>query len=514
VILEIYENYLKLLLNKKIPKYNKVIIAKESLELSQLILKNIKSDPLFSSSALQESISDKLFLLKEISLHLSKGRTVDEILPRYLLTSKYASYKNDIYKIKNLELEQEEIDSIIKLLSVENQYYIMQSKLEGIKDFFNKLDNKEFSSIDSIMKTCTSVVEKFYLELVAKTSLDENLKKSNYIDFSDTNSLDIFCNQLKEFYNPKNLISSGWKAMDKKLDGGFEKTRLYMFAGRPGVGKSILLLNLYKNMVNDLNNKNIDNKYVIFITLENLIMENGLRLLCILNDNPTHITKGIITAKNKESSEIIKNSLHNNLSNSHLAYFPPRAFGTGDLFAYIEQLNIKTGKKPYAIFLDYLDIMKLPPDHDALRHQLGAITLGLKTLAVKYQIPVITASQLLKDAYNKDPNLGDIKESSEKIDNSDVIGLIHRDKDTFIISFKKSRGSDEGAVILQLTGDKYLLTEAEMGGYEYYEVNNNQQSETPLFENQTLNNKQNNLNEMPSMIDTTDISIDSEWFSF
>jgi len=449
---EIYNNYLVILVNDYVPNYIKINIAKDCVNVSHDIIKKLKSDEVLLSSDLKKDYIDKFSFIKDLSDAIISGKNVSTILPRYLLCETFLSEKDFVYQLKSAKLKEEEIEQIIDLLTSEKQYLFLQKEISVIKNFIDKLESRQFKSIDEIVDEAFTRVESLYFELMKHKLVQEELDSSNYIDFAELEkNKDLIFQKMKEFYSTDNQVTTGFKSLDYLFDGGFEKTRIYMFAGRPGVGKSILLLNLFKNFM--LTNRD-PNKYVLFITLENLTFENTLRLLCMTKKLPSPIIKNMIRQGNKEILNDL--DLFSN-GNGKLVYFPSRSLTAGELFSFIEQTNAVRKQTPYAIIIDYLDLMKLPSAHKELRHQLGDITLALKTMAVKYQVPVITATQLVKNAYNEKPELGSIKESSEKIDHTDVIGLLHRENDMFSIIIGKSRHSREGSVTLNLNSDIYLL---------------------------------------------------------
>jgi replicative DNA helicase len=66
------------------------------------------------------------------------------------------------------------------------------------------------------------------------------------------------------------------------------------------------------------------------------------------------------------------------------------------------------------------------------RLDLGYITLSLKTLAVQYNIPIITGSQLGRQAYkitdSKELGVDLMSESIKKVENADFVGLFAADR--------------------------------------------------------------------------------------
>jgi len=73
------------------------------------------------------------------------------------------------------------------------------------------------------------------------------------------------------------------------------------------------------------------------------------------------------------------------------------------------------------------------------RIELGDITLGLKALAVEYNIPVITLTQLSRSAYRTEKanelNLDQMGESIKKVEHADFVALLIKDSitDTLVL---------------------------------------------------------------------------------
>ena len=86
--------------------------------------------------------------------------------------------------------------------------------------------------------------------------------------------------------------------------------------------------------------------------------------------------------------------------------------------------------------MDYLDLLKSDvslKNYDLYRLELSHITTNLKDLAVEYNVPVITASQLGREVYAKNPdskalNMAMVGESIKKVENSDFIALMSKDQ--------------------------------------------------------------------------------------
>jgi len=483
-----------LLLSDSVSNNEKIIISKDALEVSDRLLKRMDKE---SEGTV---FWDKLRLLKCMSEHFSTGvitkASVEKLFPD---NSKWLSYKDEVFSYYNSALNENELAHFKKQLTLEKQFLASEEYISKFKEYINRVENREFEEVESIQAELRSIVENLYMGLVRENNLAQSLDGVKIIDFNDPEML---FNRMTEFYDGSNYISSGYSNIDQLFKGGFERTRLYLLAGKPGSGKSTFLLNFAHNISQLISNSTYKDHYVLYVSLENLALETNQRLLCKhLKMKQEDLDSQIRTG---DSSQIVRGALREfEKSGLIISYFPARTFGTMDLFSYIENLNMEKKKKPLAIIVDYLDLMKLPTYLNELRHQLGDITLGLKSLAVMYKIPVISATQLLKGAYNGKPELGSIKESSEKIDHSDAIGLINRldngenleeHLDQFgynvELSFDKSRASKNGTLKFAMLLNKFLIEEQRETAWSAMS--------SPHSQAPTHNNQQTQVNKKPS----------------
>lgn len=106
------------------------------------------------------------------------------------------------------------------------------------------------------------------------------------------------------FHNGTVILSSGFPKLDK-LFGGFEKGKLYMIAGRPGCGKSVLSLNIALNIAS---NPFVD-KSVLYVSIELDISEQVFSDR--LTANLTHFSIDDIKSRNKLSAQDSETLLKN-----------------------------------------------------------------------------------------------------------------------------------------------------------------------------------------------------------
>ncbi len=238
-------------------------------------------------------------------------------------------------------------------------------------------------------------------------------------------------------YERKNTTPTGFNVFDNNImNGGFEPSRLYIFGGGTGAGKSTMLNNLiYKSALMPLRTpaKGKISKVYIYVTLENAIDESLMRTyMPMFNKNNIQTIEDITNIGHVGIKKMVLDRLLQNGSTIIMKYFPAMSISQIDLMGVVDDAIAEYGKEAIAgLYVDYLDLLKADIKYDMYRLELGHITLSLKTLAVQYNIPVITASALGKSAYeikeSKELTLGMISESIKKVEHADFVMLLGKD---------------------------------------------------------------------------------------
>jgi len=81
------------------------------------------------------------------------------------------------------------------------------------------------------------------------------------------------------------------------------------------------------------------------------------------------------------------------------------------------------------VIVDYLQLIRAPKDIKERRHQVEAVSQGLKALTMHYRAPVLCLSSLSRGASEdreKPPTLASLRESGELEHDADIILLLHR----------------------------------------------------------------------------------------
>jgi len=272
------------------------------------------------------------------------------------------------------------------------------------------------------------------------------------ISLVDNLGLDLF-NQIDKFAEDVSksdeCISTGWKWLDTKLNGGFlSKGRaLYVFSGQTNVGKSIFLGNIAANIA-------AQGKTVIVISLEMPETVYGKRI-------SSKITKIPVNELSNRTSELKEtlNAYKEQNPNARIIFkeFPPKSVTVGHIKAFIKKL-INKGIKPDAVVLDYLNLIA-STEGDNSYEKVKDITEQTRALSYVFECPFISATQLNRSGINKEPDLDNISESMGLGHTADVIISIFRedgDDQLGILrtSMMKNRFGDKSGV--QLMRIEYL----------------------------------------------------------
>ena len=116
-----------------------------------------------------------------------------------------------------------------------------------------------------------------------------------------------------------------------------------------------------------------------------------------------------------------------------IKYYPARSISPVDIMMVMDDVLSKYGNNAIkALYVDYLDKLKMDMKYDLYRIMLADIATSLKSIAVEYNVPVITATQLSRGVYKvknaHDLSLDMMSESIDKVNNADCVILMAKDK--------------------------------------------------------------------------------------
>jgi KaiC/GvpD/RAD55 family RecA-like ATPase len=190
------------------------------------------------------------------------------------------------------------------------------------------------------------------------------------------------------YFDTGGQVSTGWPQMDRLLYGGFSRGELNIFAGGSGSGKSLVMMNIALNWIQQ-------GLHGVYITLELSEELTGLRTAAMLTDMST---KDI---RREKENAALKIKMVGRKSGSYQVKALPAQSNINDVRAFLKEYQIKTGHKVDFIMVDYLDLLmpvsaKVSPNDLFVKDKY--VSEELRNLAKELSVLLVTASQLNRSA--------------------------------------------------------------------------------------------------------------------
>lgn len=247
---------------------------------------------------------------------------------------------------------------------------------------------------------------------------------------------------------------TGLQDLDRLLDGLCDG-RLYVVAGRPSSGKSVLGLQLAREAV-------LRDQRVAFFSLEMPAAEVVHRLMA--SDIPLDLEK-IQSARLEPHEWDSVTTCVERLTPKGLWVDDSGSLGIGDLVSRARRLHRSA---PLGmVVVDYIGLLdgERSGDYSNRVQEISTITRALKQLAKELCCPVVALSQLnrtLEQRADKRPILSDLRESGSVEQDADVVLMVYRDelhnpdtpdKGCAELIVRKNRGGKIGTVPTVFRGE-------------------------------------------------------------
>ncbi len=257
---------------------------------------------------------------------------------------------------------------------------------------------------------------------------------------------------LESLKNRKTVITgvpSGFKDLDS-MTNGFQEGDLIVIAGRPGMGKTSLVVNIALNA-----SLNYGRKIGIF-TLEMSARQLALKMIASLSDvDMRKLRTGFF--EGGEWDMVVR--AIDKLKNAKIYIDETSLLTSIDIRTKARKLKME--KDIDLLIIDYLQLIEGKSSSVNRTQQISEISRSLKILAKELNIPVIALSQLnraVESREDKRPTPADLRESGSIEQDADIIMLLYRDevynKNTkeggvAEINIAKQRNGPQGVVKLQ-----------------------------------------------------------------
>lgn len=211
------------------------------------------------------------------------------------------------------------------------------------------------------------------------------------------------------------VVATGLTDLDELLGGGLKPGGLYIGAGRPAQGKSVLGITIAANVAR----------------------RGTPALLATLEMSETEVLDRMLAgAARIDSMKIQRGQLteaeHNRVSTAagEIGGWPFRILDTPD--ATVAQIRAEARRhRSGLVVVDYLGLVRATGKHGNRQEEVASVARGLKVLARAVEAPVLALCQLnrgLELRSEKRPQLADLRESGEIEQAADAVITVYRDE--------------------------------------------------------------------------------------
>jgi len=373
---------------------------------------------------------------------LLDGKTAESVRDSVSLSEKFKQHQDFLELKVNEDLNEAVFQDYLRQVRIRKKIGALFQNYDELNKVLDSIKDGSFDSIDDLVDDYEVTIKTLYTNMM-ESNRAVTIEAAASLDLAEDDFTPVI-DMITKKYEKTNKTPSGFRLLDSPeyLNGGYEPSRLYIWGGGSGAGKSTMLNNSIYRAALSHSLLTIDggkppvkgeiNNVYIYVTLENTIEEALMRTYQPMFDKT--IPNMIDDIKNNVPiGKIMLDELAKNSSTIMMKYFPAMSISTLDLMGVVDEAIEKYGADSIkGLYVDYLDLLKTDTKYDIYRLELGHITLALKTLAVQYNIPVITATQLARRVYNiqesRELSLDQMSESIKKVEHADFIGLLGKDQ--------------------------------------------------------------------------------------
>ena len=272
------------------------------------------------------------------------------------------------------------------------------------------------------------------IEQTMKAAITVSLQRNIGTDYFEDPELRL--NRLSLNSKP---TSTGFIDLDENLGGGLNRKEMIIFAAPPGVGKSLTMANLARNIMKQSLN-------VIYISLElseEVVakrfdsMFTGIAQIDLLKN----ITKTSIAIKTQQES----------FGHLTIKRMPESTTNANHVRAYLKEFEITKGYLPDALVIDYMDLMcsnqQISAENQFIRDKF--ISEELRSIANEYNLMMITASQLNRGSQQLE-SMDDLSQAHiaggiSKVNTTDNLVAIMQNAASYIRGSISKKKTDEAA---------------------------------------------------------------------
>lgn len=244
-------------------------------------------------------------------------------------------------------------------------------------------------------------------------------------------------------------ITTGFTSLDNNT-GGWRGGTMITLAARPSIGKTSLALHFAKSAA--------EAGYWVNIFSLEMIKED---LAKILLSGASEVRRANIRDGYLQQSDWIKiNKGISELEKLPIIFRDSTDLTINQIYS-IARKNARDGRCNLVI-IDYLQLIKVSRKNERRELDVGEISRTIKSMSLKLNIPVISLSQLNREADGQKPKLSHLRESGSLEQDSDIVIFLHPEEEDVNLRMivAKHRGGATGDTIIAHNEDRTAFSDA------------------------------------------------------
>jgi len=391
--------------------------------IEQVILHSLVSEQEYSRKVLP-------FLKEEYFSGSSEERKLFNVIKEYVTKYSALPSKAAIYvEIDNIvdisEKSFKELKGLVETIYSDAGIHSLDWLIDNTEKFCQ--DSALYNAIMEAIQIVDSDKKSAPNKQLSKTAIPNILSNALSVSFDSRIGHDYVkeVEERFEYYQEKQRrIPFDIEMLNTVTNGGLTAKSMMILAAGTGVGKSLVMCHMAANNLTDGRN-------VLYLTLEMQEKECARRIDANLLDIDINQFSTIQKSKYTAEFASLKSK---NLGRLIIKEYPPAAAHVGHFRHLLDELKLKEKFIPDVIYIDYLNIclssrVKMSGSVNSYTF-IKAVAEEIRGLAVEFNVPVISATQLNRQGYsNSDADLDDISESFGTAATADlVLGIISTDQ--------------------------------------------------------------------------------------
>jgi len=243
------------------------------------------------------------------------------------------------------------------------------------------------------------------------------------------------------------VVTTGLADLDRAIAGGWRAGRLYILAGRPGMGKSVIAMSSARRVART-------GAGVDLYSLELRADELTARLVADeLARSHAPLAYRDITAGFAPRERVREGVERLSELPVHLDCTPGLSIGEIEARAHLTAERLaKAGRRLGVVFIDYLGLVRAADRYRGNKVlELDEIALGAKDMAKRLDCAVVLLSQLnrgVEQREDKRPTLSDLRQSGGIEEHADFVGFLYRE--AYYLARSEAVRSNDGDALTRL----------------------------------------------------------------